>query len=194
MNNWNNVIFIGTGDVKNITIVNSNVSDEFVGYAIRDTQNIDLQGIIGTALLEKIKELVYNKIKGLENDIDDDLNIAYNDLLEGFIKPYLIHQTVVNILIPIAYKVRNMGIVKTSDNNIGNADMDEIKYLMEYYNNQASFFETRLSKYLCAHKDSYPELEMNDESWMSQPLIGKNFATTSLFLGSENKNNCGCNE
>ena len=27
MNKWNNVLFIGSGDVKNITIVNSNVSN-----------------------------------------------------------------------------------------------------------------------------------------------------------------------
>jgi hypothetical protein len=192
MKEWNKVLLIGAGEVKNVTIINSNVGDEYIGYAIRDTQNVDLQGIIGTSLLEKIKELVYNKIKGIENDIDDDLNIAYNDLLEEFIKPYLIHQSVVNILIPIAYKVRNMGVIKTSDNNIGNADMDEIKYLMQYYDNQASFFETRLSKYLCTHKDAYPELEMNDEAWMSKPLIGKNFATTDLWLGSDNEKTCGC--
>lgn len=194
MNNWDNILLIGSGDVKNITIVNSNVSDDFIGYSIRDTQNIDLQAIIGTALLEKIKELVYNKIKGLENSISDSENVSYNELLEGFIKPYLIHQSVVNVLIPISYKVRNMGVIKTSDNNIGNADMDDIKYLMEYYNNQAAFYETRLSKFLCTHKDAYPELEENNEGWMTKPLIGKNFATTNLFLGSENKNNCKCNE
>lgn len=192
MKEWNKVLLIGAGEVKNVTIINSNVGDEYIGYAIRDTQNVDLQGIIGTSLLEKIKELVYNKIKGIENDIDDDLNIAYNDLLEEFIKPYLIHQSVVNILIPIAYKMRNMGVVKTSDSNISNADMDEIKYLMQYYDNQASFFETRLSKYLCTHKDAFPELEMNDEAWMSKPLIGKNFATTDLWLGNDNEKTCGC--
>ena len=59
MNKCHNVLFIGSGDVKNITIVNSNVSDEYIGYAIRDTQNIDLQSIIGTSLMDKLKELVY---------------------------------------------------------------------------------------------------------------------------------------
>lgn len=192
MNNWNNVIFIGTGDVKNITIVNSNVSDEFVGYAIRDTQNIDLQSIIGTSLMDKLKELVYNKIKGLENSISDDENAAYNDLMEEFVKPYLTHKSVVNVLIPISFKVRNMGVIKTNDTNIQNAEFDEIKYLMKYYEQQAAFYETRLSKFLCTHRDAYPELEMDDEAWMSKPLIGKNFAPTELWLGKDNEKTCGC--
>lgn len=192
MNNWNNVIFIGTGDVKNITIVNSNVSDEFVGYAIRDTQNIDLQSIIGTSLMDKLKELVYNKIKGLENSISDDENVAYNDLMEEFVKPYLTHKSVVNVLIPISFKVRNMGVIKTNDTNIQNAEFDEIKYLMKYYEQQAAFYETRLSKFLCTHRDAYPELEMDVEAWMSKPLIGKNFAPTELWLGKDNEKTCGC--
>lgn len=192
MKAWNNVLLIGSGDVKNITIVNSNVSDEFVGYAIRDTQNIDLQSIIGTSLLDKIKELVYNEIKGLDNALSDEYNVAYKELLDGYIKPFLVHQSVVNVLIPISYKVRNMGVIKTSDTNIANAEMDDIKYLMQYYNNQASFYQTMLSKYLCTFKDAYPELEMDDERWMIKPLIGKNFATTELFLGRENEKTCGC--
>lgn len=192
MNKWNNVLFIGSGDVKNITIVNSNVSDEYIGYAIRDTQNIDLQSIIGTSLMDKLKELVYNKLKGLENSISDEVNIAYNDLMEEFVKPYLTHKSVVNVLIPISFKLRNMGTIKTNDTNIQNAEIDEIKYLMKYYEQQAAFYETRLSKFLCVNKDAYPELEMDVEAWMSKPLIGKNFAPTELWLGSDNEKTCGC--
>lgn len=192
MNKWNNVLFIGSGDVKNITIVNSNVSDEYIGYAIRDTQNIDLQSIIGTSLMDKLKELVYNKLKGLENSISDEDNIAYNDLMEEFVKPYLTHKSVVNVLIPISFKLRNMGTIKTNDTNIQNAEIDEIKYLMKYYEQQAAFYETRLSKFLCVNKDAYPELEMDVEAWMSKPLIGKNFAPTELWLGSDNEKTCGC--
>lgn len=192
MNKWNNVLFIGSGDVKNITIVNSNVSDEYIGYAIRDTQNIDLQSIIGTSLMDKLKELVYNKLKGLENSISDEANIAYNDLMEEFVKPYLTHKSVVNVLIPISFKLRNMGAIKTNDTNIQNAEIDEIKYLMKYYEQQAAFYETRLSKFLCVNKDAYPELEMDVEAWMSKPLIGKNFAPTELWLGSDNEKTCGC--
>lgn len=194
LNIWDNILLIGSGEVVNVSIINQNVSDDYISYAIRDTQNIDLQAIIGTALLNKIKELVYNKIKGLENSISDDENAAYNELLEGFIKPYLTHMCVCNVLIPISFKVRNMGVIKTTSTNIQNADMDDIKYLMEYYNNQASFYETRLSKFLCTYKSAFPELDENTEAWMTSPLVGKSFATTSLFLGSENKNNCGCNE
>lgn len=192
MKEWNNVILVGTGEVKNLTIVNSNVNDEFVSYAIRDTQNINLQGIIGTALFDKIKELVFNKIKGLDNSIDEVKYAAYNDLLEDFIKPYVIHKSVVNVLIPISYKVRNAGAVKTSDTNISNADISEVKYLMNYYEEQANFYETRLSKFLCTYYKSFPELEMNDESWMSQPLVGKNFANTELWLGKDNEKSCNC--
>ena len=192
MKEWNNVILVGTGEVKNLTIVNSNVSDEFVSYAIRDTQNINLQGVIGTALFDKIKELVYNKIKGLSNSIDELENAAYNDLLEDFIKPYVIHKSVVNVLVPISYKIRNAGAVKTSDTNISNVDISEVKYLMNYYEEQANFYETRLSKFLCTYHKSFPELDMNTESWMSQPLVGKNFANTELWLGSDNEKSCNC--
>lgn len=192
MNNWNNVVLISADNVKNLTIVNTNVSDEYIGYAIRDTQNIDLQSIIGTSLLDKIKELLYNKMKGLDNAIDTEANVAYLDLFEEFIKPYLVHKTVVNVLIPISLKIRNMGVIKTNDTNIQNAEFDEVKYLMKYYEQQAAFYETRLSKFLCVNKNAYPELEMDTEAWMSKPLIGKNFAPTELWLGSDNEKTCGC--
>lgn len=192
MSIYSNVLLTSPGEVKNLTMVNMNVSDEYVGYAIRDTQFIDLQSIIGTRLLNKIQLLVYNELENLENKITDEANIAYNDLLEDFIKPFLVHKSAVNTLIPISYKTRNMGVIKTSDTNIQNAELGDIAYLVNYYNEQTSFYETRLSKFLCSNKEAFSELSEKVESWEQEALLGKNFAPVDLWLGSLNEKTCDC--
>ena len=138
-------------------------------------------------------ELIYNDIKGLEDTINDANNVAYKDLLDNLIMPFLVHRTAVNTLIPVSYKVRNMGVVKTSGNNIANADFLDIQYLIKYYSTQADFYKSKISKFLCVYRDAFKDLDEEIEAWENAPMLGKDFAESELWLGgSSNKNNCGC--
>lgn len=193
MNKFNKVLLVDADLIKSLSVINSNVADEFISIAIRDTQFVDLQSLIGTRLLNRLMELIYNDIKGLEDTINDANNVAYKDLLDNLIMPFLVHRTAVNTLIPVSYKVRNMGVVKTSGNNIANADFLDIQYLIKYYSTQADFYKSKISKFLCVYREAFKELDEEIEAWENAPMLGKDFAESELWLGgSSNKNNCGC--
>lgn len=193
INKFNKVLLVDADLIKSLSVINSNVADEFISIAIRDTQFVDLQSLIGTRLLNRLMELIYNDIKGLEDTINDANNVAYKDLLDNLIMPFLVHRTAVNTLIPVSYKVRNMGVVKTSGNNIANADFLDIQYLIKYYSTQADFYKSKISKFLCVYREAFKELDEEIEAWENAPMLGKDFAESELWLGgSSNKNNCGC--
>ena len=194
MNNFRNTLLISVKELKsNGTLFSNNVDDGYLNSTIITCQEVYLEQVTGTALYHKLQELVYNQITGQEDGIYAPGNEAYKDLLEEMVKPYLKARATVDILYPVSYKIRNMGVMKSSDTNIQNADMSDIKYLEKQYNTYTSEYEQRLSKYLCDNKKLFPELEADIPSYFDQPSLGKNYANESgLWLGSKKNKNCGC--
>ena len=137
--------------------------------------------------------LVYNQITGQPDGIYAEGNEDYRELLEEMVKPYLKARATVDILYPISYKVRNMGVMKNSDTNLQPADMSDIKYLEKQYLTYVAEYEQRLSKYLCANREKFEELDADVPSYFDQPSLGKEYANDGgLWLGSKKKKSCGC--
>lgn len=62
--------------VKSLTNVSDNIQGKFIGPALREAQDCDLEEVIGSAMTQKLQELV-------ENDtIGDSGNTAYKALLD----------------------------------------------------------------------------------------------------------------
>ena len=194
MNNFRNTLLISVKELKsNGTLFSNNVDDGYLNSTIITCQEVYLEQVTGTALYHKLQELVYNQITGQEDGIYAPGNEAYKDLLEEMVKPYLKARATVDILYPVSYKIRNMGVMKSSDTNLQNADMNDIKYLEKQYNTYTSEYEQRLSKYLCDNKELFPELAADVPSYFDQPSLGKNYANEcGLWLGSKKNKNCGC--
>ena len=100
---YKDVILISPDEVKSSTNLNYNVDDLTLSYTIRNVQNIYLEEIIGTALLRRIQEMVYNKLQNLENTIDDFP--TYKELLDTYIKDFLTSKTMCDILVNISFKI-----------------------------------------------------------------------------------------
>ena len=144
-------------------------------------------------MYHKLQELVYNQITGEPDGIYAPGNEAYKELLEEMVKPYLKARATVDVMYPIAYKIRNTGVMRNSDTNLQPADMNDIKYLEKQYNTYVSEYEQRLSKYLCDNKELFPELEADVPSYFDKPNLGKDYANEcGLWLGSKKNNSCGC--
>lgn len=191
MREWRNVMLISPSDVKGIENVNNNVTDDTIGYAIRTAQDVYLQDIIGTPLLHKIQELVYNAVAGNPDTIDDAANVDYAMLLDEFITPYLAAATTVELLLPISMKIRNIGVSQNTDTNINSVSLNDIRMQINYYNVRVAMYATRISQYLCENKSVFPELE-NDGCCGQKALIGTKFQPTNLWLGNKKKGRC-CN-
>lgn len=162
--------------------INYNVDDAAIGAAIRSAQDIYLRDVIGTALKEKLQELVYNAIEGFEDNIESEDRIAYKTLLDEYVCVYLNYKVAAELCTRLTYKLRNFGEIKTSSINIGAADLNEVCFVrdkMEVGVNDAS---NRMMEFICENKDAFPEAVAKC-GCDTKPV----FAATNLWLGPEKK-------
>lgn len=193
-NAYRNTLLISAKELKNAnTLISANLDDNYLSATIVTCQEVYLEQITGTALYHRLQELVYNQITNAPDALNDPENEDYKILLEDMIKPFLKARALVDVLYNAAFKIRNMGVMKSSDTNLQNADMSDIKYLEKQYLTYVAEYEQRLSKYLCANQDKFEELSSDVPAYFDSPSLGKDYANESgLWLGSKKNNSCGC--
>ena len=186
-------LFTSPDDIKASSYINYNVDDSILGKAIRETQEIHLQSIIGSNLYCRLQELVFNAIQDSGETINDEGFEAYQELLEDYVQPYLEEKVQAVLCIPNTYKLRNYGVAKNSDTNIESPSLRDVMALQKRFNTSAAKYATQLSMWLCAHKDAFPELsETSCGCGIFVPaVLGKKFVATGLVLG-DTKNKCNC--
>ncbi len=185
--------FISPDDIKGSSYVNYNLSDDLLGKAIRETQEVHLQAIIGSNLYYRLQELVFNAIQDSGDTIDDEGFEAYKELLDDYVQPYLEEKTQAVLCVPATYKLRNFGVAKNSDTNIESPSLRDVMALQKRFNTSSAKYATRLSMWLCANKDAFPELsETSCGCGIFVPaVLGKKFVATGLVLG-DTRNKCNC--
>lgn len=187
-----NTLLISPSELKNESLINSNCDDKPLSNMVTTTQEIYLVKITGTALMRKLQELVYNQSKGFSDNITKQGNEQYLDLLENYVKPYIKYMVMKAFLVENSFKMRNIGVVRNSDVNTAAADLDSIKFLQHHYETYVAEYEDRLSKYLCANKENFHELQAEIPPYMDSPQMGNDFANTSgLWLGNIKDKGCG---
>lgn len=189
-----NTLLISPSELKNESLINSNTDDKPLSNIVTTVQEIYLVKITGTALMRKLQELVYNEIKGYSDNIMLEANEPYLDLLENYVKPFIKYYALKSFVVENSFKFRNAGVVRVSDANMNYSTVDDIKFLQHHFDTYIAEYEDRLSKYLCANKANYPELQAEIPSYMDAPSVGKDYANTSgLWLGSKINSKCnGC--
>ena len=145
------IFLINENVLKSETILNDNVGSEFIRPAIEASQDIYLQQLIGTELLEKLYNLV------VTNNIQDDENAHYKTLIDEYITNYLKYKVLAEITIPLAYKYRSAGVVQSNGENYSNSQMKDATLVQNHYELRATFYAERLSKYLNANSNLFPE-------------------------------------
>lgn len=185
--NVKNTFLISPNTVKASTYLVGNVEDGMVGAAIREAQEVHLQSIIGSELLYRIQELVYNAITGNTDTIDDAENECYKDCLDNYITPYMEQKVQAVLVLMVSYKTRNLGVIHASDTNLNAPSINDVLLVQQRYNGVAAKYATALSKYLCQNKPCFPELTSegcNCTPYVA-PQIGKTFVNIGLWLGGK---------
>lgn len=161
-----NTLLISEKYVKTQSNIQDNVWGDFLTPAIREAQDIELQPIIGRPLYKKILKEVENK----------DVEARFKTLIEDWIQPYLLYQTIVSLIPIIGTKLGNIGTVISNDEHVQNISSSERENLEYRYRYLADHYKSELQKYLLANKDLYPELtstclkNLNLKSSNSLPL------------------------
>ena len=149
----NNVLLISEDLIKSITNINENLSGNYLLPAISLAQDIDVEETIGTQLLNKLKELIYN------NEIKLSENEKYKYLLDKYIQPFLCYATIAHLTVPVSFKIANAGILRTDDEKMTNISSNEVDKVKNYYKHIADTYKYRLQKYLIANYGDYAELQ-----------------------------------
>lgn len=146
------VILVSADQVKTYSNISENTSDKMIFTAILDAQQIELQSIIGSRLLDKICSLVK----------DRTISGSYKELLDNYIQPFLIRQVASEIIIPISYKIGNFGVAQSSDDHLEASQLKDISFVKNYYLDKANTAKKRLQDYLISERLSFPELNEYD--------------------------------
>ena len=81
----------------------------------------------------------------------------YKNLLDEYITPYLLNKVTADIQIPLAYKMRNQGVIQQTGENTYTPILKDTQYIIQNYENKANFYGNRLSDFLQANRSIYPE-------------------------------------
>lgn len=159
MNEYKKVLFVSPDEVKADGLVNFNVDDGQIGACIKIAQNVYLRDVIGTAFMEKLQELVWATIQGETGGIDDTDNVAYKTLVDDYLAPAIIYRTEVQLCSSITFRIRNMGLVQNSDTNVNSVSLAEVIRMQQEYETLYNDALNRMSEFICANKDAFPESE-----------------------------------
>jgi hypothetical protein len=144
-------LLITRDDLVRYTTVNGGVdTDKFIQY-ISIAQDIHIQAMTGTRLLEKIQADI----------IADTLTDPYLTLLTEYIKPCLIHFAMVEYMPHAAYTIANKGVYKHGAENSETVSKEEVDFLMEKQRQLAMNYKERFVDYVINNSSSFPEYYQN---------------------------------
>ena len=158
-------LFISTDDIKKKSILKGNLDvDNFIQY-IQVAQETHILSYLGTDL--------YNKIAA--DILASTLAGDYLTLTNTYIKPMLIHWSIVEALPFLSYTVDNVGITKRSSENSETVNKDEVDFLIEKERQIASNYTDRFIAYMCDNSSLFPEYSTNTGSDVT-PINTTNFS------------------
>lgn len=145
------VYLISTQNLKDSSIINNNVDDSLLHNAIWEAQNIELQQILGS----KLYKYIINAVE--DGSISSSSNAEYKSLLDEYCTKVVIYAAMLRAIPYIHYKVMNKGVQTQNSDNSSTTSISEMEFIMDKIKNDLEFFSTRLSTYLLANREKFPE-------------------------------------
>lgn len=157
------VFIISEANLRQFTDLNNNVDSKLLSSAIRESQDIEIQRLLGTKL--------YNKI--LADIKAGTLSGNYETLVNNWVQNCLIYYAYYYSLEDIYLRPRNNGLlIPTGGENSVEADGTWYNRKRESVKNKAQFYAERLTNYLIQKQGDFPELNGNVELQQMYPDFG----------------------
>lgn len=139
-------LIITADDVRNITPVRGSVSADYIEPCIERAQDLKLAYVIGYPLMAKLIEVV--------NEGGEE---KYEDLIENFVRKYLVWATAFYLLPDIAVKIGAAG-VQDSGGSQGNPVFEGTMALIrQNIMSSEEAYKKLLIMHLCKDSSRYPE-------------------------------------
>jgi hypothetical protein len=157
-------LLITRTDIVKFTAVNGNVdTDKFIQF-VKIAQDVHVQSILGTDLLNRI----------IAEKVASTLSGNYLSLLTNYVKPMLIHWAMVEYLPFAAYTIANKGVYKHESENSTTVDKVEVDFLIEKQRQIAQHYTQRFVDYMSFNMNLFPEYNSNSNGDM-YPRTDNNF-------------------
>lgn len=170
-------LLITFDDILHWTNISGSVDSFKVMPHILNAQILYIEPILGSALYDKILDMV--------NDDTISGNTDYNNLLFNYITPSLVFHTM-ELYIPMnAFQISDAGVYQFAITNANVSPLDEIEKLSNKYRVIGAKHDQKLSDYLCKYSSLYQEFISNDG------LVKKTEVSprTGWYLGKNNIQN-----
>tara|TARA_R110000744_G_scaffold96503_2_gene186470 strand:+ start:307 stop:807 length:501 start_codon:yes stop_codon:yes gene_type:complete len=149
-------LFVKTIEIAEYTALNGNVDVDKFKQFMWIAQELDIQNYLGTDLYDKINDDI----------LAGTLTGNYLTLTNEYIKPMLIHFTMVQYLPWAAYTIANQGVFKHSSENSESVSKNEVDYLIDKELSIAKHYAKRFTDYICFESALYPEYNTNSNGDM----------------------------
>lgn len=149
----NKVLVVSEDTIRSYSEISENIYGKSLLPAIRTAQDLYLQEYLGSCLYNKILNLIE------DGSIVNDENIAYKNLLDVYIQPYMIERVVADLIPIVGSKIANLGVYKSQDEYTSNVSAAEVDRLQYSHVVKADHYAKRMQNYLKANRSMYPELE-----------------------------------
>jgi hypothetical protein len=147
-------LFVTREDIVKFTALNGNIdTDKFIQW-VKVAQDIHIQNYLGTKLFNKINDAI----------VANNLANPYLMLLNVYIKPMVIHWTMVEYLPFAAYTIANKGVFKHGSENSTNVEKTEVDFLVEKERSIAQNYTRRFIDYMSFNQSSFPEYNTNSNA------------------------------
>lgn len=137
--------------IKKAGLLDDNLWGSYITPSIRLAQEKGLMTVTGERLYKKITALVESgQIKQQEFD-------RYKYLLDEYITPYLIWETVCEAVVVVSYKLKNQAVTQAQTDWTQNPTLKDLQWVRQQWLNNATFYAKRLADFLDAHCSEYPD-------------------------------------
>ena len=149
-----NALFVSRDEIVKFTALNGNLdTDSFVQW-VKVAQDIHIQSYLGTKLFKKINDDI----------VAGTLSGNYLSLTNVYIKPMLIHWSLVEYLPFAAYTISNKGVYKHNSETSDTVNKEEIDFLVEKERSIAENYSRRFIDYMSFNQSLYPEYNTNSNA------------------------------
>lgn len=180
-----NVFLISESFVRSMSNADDNLQGKFIQSAIRETQDMELQQVLGKKLYLKLKSLVK------DNSILEPESANYKMLLDES-QYFLLYSTLSKLVMISNFKISNIGVNQTEDDRVTTLNLADSFKMEDYYKKKSDFYKGKLQEFLIENKKDFVELDCcKCENELHSA------ASTSIFLGGRRSRlinkRCKCN-
>lgn len=157
----NKIFLISPDTVKTYSNLDTNLFEKYFFPAISAAQSIELRTTLGDTLYNELLTMVK------EGSITAETNTLYKTLLDDYVQPFLIYQTIVNLIPIVSTKIVNLGTMMSNDEHMVNLSQPERELVERHYTRIAAHNRMLLVNFL---NDNFSNYCDRQQSWDYAPI------------------------